>query len=244
MNGCLGVPESGGDADPGVDAASRAIREVSFAAVGAGHEIDNRETQAGSAATAGLIGTAEAVERPWHELVGHTDALVGHVQLYAAVLAHSREGDRAGAMDERVLDEVVQRLLEARLVAVHDGPARVGDSKWASGSTGERVEPESDAFEQRVRVDGFSPQRQKALVVAGDEQQILGEPSQAVRFLRRRAQGVFEFQLRARPTKGELELRLEQRERRAQFVARIVDEAALVLDCGLEAREHFIQRFR
>ena len=147
-------------------------------------------------------------------------------------------------MDECVLDEVVQRLFEPRLVAVHDGPAGVGDSKWASGSTGERVEPESDAFEQRVRVDGFSPQWQKALVVAGDEQQILGEPSQAVRFLRRRAQGAFELLLRARAAKGELELRLEQRERRAQFVARVVDEAALVLDCGLEAREHFVQRLR
>ena len=47
--------------------------------------------------------------------------------------------------------------------------------------------------------------------------------------------------MRARPAQRDLELGAEERERGPQFVARVRDEAALVLDGGFEAVEHVVQ---
>ena len=48
--------------------------------------------------------------------------------------------------------------------------------------------------------------------------------------------------MRARPAQRELELGPERRERRAQLVARVGDEAALSREPLLEAVEHVVQR--
>jgi hypothetical protein len=153
---------------------------VRFAAVGAGDEVDNRKAEAGPTGTASLIGTTEAVERARQELRRHACALVGHVQLYPAVLAHGRERHGTRAVGERVFDEVVERLLQPRWVAIEHEAGRVRDPERAPGLSCSGVEMGGAVLEQRVDVERLPAERDAALIEAGEEQQILREPAQAV----------------------------------------------------------------
>ena len=144
-------------------------------------------------------------------------------------------------MDERVLDQVAERLLDALGVRVEadvavlhlDPPTEL---RCATG------EPIGDGREhvpggQRLGVD-----REPALVGAGDEEEVRGERAQAVGLLRRRSQRVLELGAGPRMAERQLELGLEQRERRPQLVAGVGDEPPLVLEGGFEAGEHVVER--
>jgi len=69
-------------------------------------------------------------------------------------------------------------------------------------------------------------------------------PDEPVGVFRRRAQGLLELIARSGMTQSELELRLQEREGCSQLMACVVDEPPLVLERGLEAGEHVVQRFR
>ena len=85
-------------------------------------------------------------------------------------------------------------------------------------------------------------QLERALVGAGDQEQIGRERREPVGLLGGRAQRILELGVRARMAQRELELRAQQRERSPELVARLGDEAALVLEGGLEPVEHLVQR--
>jgi hypothetical protein len=70
----------------------------------AGHdELDDRETEAGAAAAARLVGAAEAVEGARQECGRQARSLVRDVQLDEIAPAERRELDRPCAVAERVL---------------------------------------------------------------------------------------------------------------------------------------------
>ena len=104
--------------------------------------------------------------------------------------------------------------------------------------------PGGDGGEHLGGPHALAAHRQPSLVGAGDQEQVLGEPRQPLRLLGGGAQCLLELRGRARAAQGELELGAQQRERRAQLVARVGEEAPLVLERGVQASEHVVQRRR
>ena len=139
-------------------------------------------------------------------------------------------------MPERVVDEVPERLLEAQLIAGEAADDRMHHPEPATGLGAATLEPPRDRrwrlnLERRL-VEGKPP-----LVARGEDEEILGEPHQAVGLLRRGVQRRLELLGRPRPPERELELRSEQRERGAELVTRIGDEPALATKPRIESRE-------
>ena len=103
-------------------------------------------------------------------------------------------------------------------------------------------EPAADAVEGLRQVQASQPQRQLAALGLGDRQQVLGELGEPVGLLGGRGQR--RPQLLGRAALGERQLQLgpQDRQRRAQLVAGVGDEGALVLQRLAEALEHLVQR--
>src|SRR5581483_12139030 len=76
-------------------------------------QLDDREAEPGAAVRPGLVAAAEAVERARQERLREPGSLVGHVQLDEVAALARRQRHRAAAVQERILDEVAERLLEA-----------------------------------------------------------------------------------------------------------------------------------
>ncbi len=204
-------------------------------------QVDDREAEPGAALAAGLVGAAEALERPLEEAGRKARAVVADVQLDAPVRRARPEPDRALAVAERVLDQVVERLLEPQPVAGEDDRAAV-DLEAAAGLVGAHGEAAGDRLEQRARLDLLPPELQLALLPPREQQQVLGDPGEPVGLDRGGAERLLELGDRPLPPQRQVELRPQQRERRPQLVARVGDEAALVLDGGLDPRQHLVQR--
>ena len=80
-----------------------------------------------------------------------------------------------------------------------------------------------------------------ALIGVGDQQQILGERGQALRFLGCGAERRLEFGPASRTPQRQLELGPQQRERGPELVARVGDETPFVLDRRLQPAQHRVQ---
>jgi hypothetical protein len=165
------------------------------------------------------------------------------MQLDAGAGGNGAELDISLAVCERVVDEVSECLLDPERIDVEAQLARLGP-KLASERASARGEARRDVREELVDIDFLAADRQRPLVGARDQEQVLGEPNETVRLLRRGAERVLELLSRAGAPERELELRLQQSERRAQLVARIRHEPPLVLDRGVEPREHAVERDR
>ena len=76
----------------------------------------------------------------------------------------------------------------------------------------------------------------------GEEQEVVGQLREPVGFLAGRAQRSFELALGAGGIERELDLGAEERERRAQLVARVGDEAPLAFERDFDPGEQLVQR--
>ena len=77
---------------------------------------DDREPEPAAPLTPRVVGAAEPVERALEKAIRKTGSGIGNVQLHDVVPLHGEEIDRAGAVIERVLDEVRERLPDSRRV--------------------------------------------------------------------------------------------------------------------------------
>src|SRR5690349_15134579 len=107
---------------------------------------------------------------------------------------------------------------------------------------GAAPEPLGDAVEQLVNVERLRTERKLAYVEAGEQEQVVGELREPVCFLADRAECGLELFGAAGKVESELDLGADKRERGAQLVARVGDEAALALHRALEPGEHLVQR--
>ena len=174
---------------------------------------------------------------------GKPSPLVPDVQLDEAVPLHRRELDRpppcASALSTRFTSACPTRSGSA------SSRRPVGSTRSSRPSDAARVAKRVAASSSRSAAgDRLSADRQRPLVGPGDQEQVVGEPREPLRLLGGRAERALELLARARPAQREVELRAQQRERRPQLVARVGDEAALVLEGRVEAREHLVQRRR
>ena len=204
--------------------------------------VDDREPEAGSASRPRDVRAAEAIERVREEVGGKARPLVAHPQHDHPRDVHRLEPDRAGAVTERVVDEVPERLLEAQPVADEDAILRCVDLERAARFGGSGVEPPGHGIEHLADDVALTRERKPPVLGAREHQQVLGESHEPLDLLPRRPERRLQLLARAWPARSELELGLEQRERRAQLVARVGDEAALARDALLEPSDHLVQR--
>ena len=87
-------------------------------------------------------------------------------------------------MDERVVDEIPERLLEAQRVAVDAHRIQPAlDADLASGERGAIREPVSHRAQELVQVDPLGSQGNGPLVGPGDQQQVFGQAREPLRLL-------------------------------------------------------------
>src|SRR3954469_675753 len=120
------VPERR-QAQPDVRAAIGPVGGVRRAAVGAGYGLDDREPEPAAARAARRVGAAETLEGMRQVWGRKTIAAIDDVQLPPPAGAPCRQLDRRPAVAHRVVDEVVQRLTDARRVGI-DLQHRIGVS--------------------------------------------------------------------------------------------------------------------
>ena len=152
------------------------------------------------------------------------------MDLHAAVSPLRPHAYGPTAVSERVLDEVAERLLESHPVRLHRARRAVGENQRAPLALRAPAQAVAQGVEDVRDRHRFELQRQLPLVRAGDDQKGLRELRETVRFLNRGGDGRAELLARAAVPEGQLELGLVGRERRSQFVARVVHECALALE--------------
>jgi hypothetical protein len=161
--------------DPHVGAARGAIGQTHCAAVSARDELDDRESQARAAAAARLVGTAEAVEGAGPEVVRNAGAPVSDVKLDQPVPFLGRELDGAFAVREGVVYEVRERLPDAKRIGF-DLKSRFLHAKLSAEVLRATGEAGGSVGEQIAGRDDLEPNRERALVGSGDEEEVFGEP--------------------------------------------------------------------
>ena len=189
-------------------------------AVGTRHRVDESQPESRSAAGAGLVAASEAVERVREKCGRKAVPLVGDAQLHPAVSPLGLEPDRSTAMTLGVVDEVPERLFEPEAIADDRLTVRCCNVDL-------RSEASRHGLEEIVNRNRLSPKGKAPLVGPGEHQQVLGEPARAGRFppLRPSRRAASKLLRRARVAQRELELSAQQRQRRAQLVTRVGDEA-------------------
>ena len=145
-------------------------------------------------------------------------------------------------MLERVVDEVPERLLDPQPIDPRHGRFVRLDHQRAAFELGPRAEAVANLLHDVHQVGRLGAQRERALLGAREDEQVVGDPRQPIRLLGRGADGVLELLRRSRTAQRQLELGAKRGERSPQLVARVGDEAALALEPVLEPREHLVQR--
>src|SRR5206468_12388364 len=104
--------------DPDVSTAVQLIGCVRGTVVAGCDRGDDRESEPGAFAGTSVVGAGEASERVRQEARFEPAALIADMELYLPAVGDRREGDVAGAVAQRILDEVAQRLFESRRIGV------------------------------------------------------------------------------------------------------------------------------
>jgi hypothetical protein len=152
--------------------------------VGACDELDDREAESRASAASGLVGAAEAVEGSLAERLREALALVTDVELDESGALVGGELDRAGAVGEGVVDKVDERLADTDRIGL-GAYVRLFDVELPSQRTRTGRKPLGRVGEQVADREDLAPDRERALVGPGDEKEIVGEPGQSLRLLRR-----------------------------------------------------------
>src|SRR5207342_3381838 len=86
------------------------VRGARGATVRACDRVDDREAEPGPSSTAGIVRSAEALERTRKESPLETCAFVGDVELHVAVPCLRADSNGSSAVPESVVHEVSERL--------------------------------------------------------------------------------------------------------------------------------------
>jgi hypothetical protein len=149
------------------------------------------------------------------------------VELEEAVTLTGFEPHGPGSVPQGVLDEVPKRLLEPPPVGEHLEARGNNDLDLALRIGRAPAEPCRNRVEQLSHGNVRSAQRQRSGVDAREQEQIVGELRKPVGLLPRRAKRRDELGRRRMVGKRELDLRLHQRERRAELVACVGHQRSL-----------------
>jgi hypothetical protein len=146
------------------------------------------------------------------------------------------------SVPQGVVEQVAECLLQTSLVRLDAETFGNLDLDRPVGRPRTLREALRDAREQILRRDSSGAERELTPVRTRKYEEILGEPHETIRLGSRGVERVLELELRAWASERQLELGLEQRQRRPQFMACVCDESPLALERGLEPLEHLVQR--
>ena len=135
-----------------------------------------------------------------------------------------------------------QRLAQAVAIGVGDQRRPVLDHERPAGLGRRGGERGGHRLHDGVNGEWLGPDRQRILVEPSEGQQLLGERDETVGLLGGRAHHAPELLAIGGAGRGELELALEDGERRAQLMAGVGDEGALARAGTSQPREHLVQR--
>ena len=138
--------------------------------------------------------------------------------------------DRTRSVRQGVLDQVSQRLLDARAVREYHSSFARGNRDLPPGRGRPRRESIGSLLEQSLDLDRPGTDGEAALIGIRNQQQILGQRGQPLCLLSRRPERCLELRSAPRTPQRQLELRSQQRERGPQLVARVRDKPPFVLD--------------
>ena len=155
-----------------------------------------------------------------------------------------RRSHLAGAVAERVLDEIVERLFEA---------VRVGSRSRRSSARRASARPDSARASRSASRPSRStaatsmrslPDRERAVLGTSEQQQVVGERDRrSVSTSAERSASCSSSGARGRRSASSSSVR-RSGNWRAQLVARVSDESPLVLERRLQPREHLVERHR
>src|SRR5260370_13693606 len=201
-----------------------------LAAVAVDEVFDNRKPQPGAAlfTRACFVHTVKSLEHPLERSRGNPRTVVGdkHFDL-AAIHAAATNGDGAAipAIFDRVIHEVAQNLLEPAGVGAQSYVGRLVQQLGVLGSR-PGLEVGKHAFYQRMEGDGLQVEYYAAGFEGGNRQQVFDEQAQSLGVA---GDGLEEFDGDFRIVAGAvqegLDIALDERERRAQFMAYVSHES-------------------
>lgn len=145
------------------------------AAVSVGDRLDDRQAEAAAPVAAARTRPAEALEGPFSELLRQARPAIEDMKLDEAVMGARHKRDRSGAVAQRVVEHVAERLAEARPIGFE---AQVGlhvDFERAAGVFGSAGEAAGDLTDDLARRRALGTDRQLAAVGLGDRQQVFGD---------------------------------------------------------------------
>jgi hypothetical protein len=177
-----------------------------------------------------------------NDVLREARAVIADVQLDVVTGRAGAQLDLRATVAQGVVDEVAQRLLEAQAIGGEIDVDGREHAQLGAALARSPCEALADATEHIIDAYLRGADREPALVRTRDDEQVLGQLHQAIGLLHRRAQRVHELAGRAALPQCELQLRLEDRQRRAQLVAGVCDERPFPFERGLQAFEHPVQR--
>ena len=164
------------------------------------------------------------------------------MELDDPVVAARAQGHRAIPMAKGVLEQVSQRPLELQAIRLDLGARRNVDLDAPAGRPRLCRVPGGNRVRQIRDVDALAAGSQLRVIEARDQQQILCNADQPVGLDGGRLDRGVQLVRRSLPAKRQLELGLQQRERRAQLVTGVGDKATFVREGLLEAGQHLVER--
>src|SRR5688572_11995734 len=239
---CIPGIQASRECDPDGHAAFPAVRRARRAPVGLRDRPDDREAETGASRAPSRIRAAEALERVREERRRKPRTVVADRQHDATVRRFGGEANRAVTVAQSVVDEDVERLLDAPAIRTEHDVAGSRHPERPTTSCGSRGISARDGVQHRLRTMLGDAKRQLPVVGTRQDEKILREADEALDLLAGRQQGVLQLLRRAGPAGRELELGPQRRQRRAQLVARIRDETSLPLEAGVQPVEHPVQR--
>lgn len=186
-----------------------------------GDGIDDGKAEAAPTPPASLVRPGEALERVREEAIRKAGPFIGHTEPPSPVPVASGQADRAGSVTQRGVDHVPERLCDTHRVRGQHQPRSTRHLELAAGVRHASGVTLLDSSQPLGGVDRGQAHRQPSVVGAGDDQQLLGEQGQTIGLGGRGAQGVIELSPTTARPQRQLELGLEDRQRRSQLVARV-----------------------
>ena len=225
-------------AQPGVRArAGGAVADARLAPVGGGDQVDDRRARGRCRLRSGRCARLKRSKACGRNAAGKPGAFVEHVKLTTPSCALIRSVIGPDAVAQGVVDQVRERLLDARHVGGDSGSAARLDRELPAALA--RADPE--AAWRRLRAGRGRPRVGVEIdspgVAARHEQKVLGQLSQAVGLLAGDPKGRAQRLGRVVGTQGHLDLGLEDRKRSAQLVAGVRDEGPLAVARPLQPLE-------
>ena len=175
------------------------------------------------------------------ESVGETEPLVGDVQL-DPVAFRSERSVTAPAPWTRAFSTRFPSACSTRCGSASNGTSPSSTSIRRPSSSARAEKRSATTARSSLEPSGSGSIGRPPCSDAREQEQIGGERAQTVRLLGGRAERIFELGARPGMAERQLELGLQQRERRPQLMARVGNEPPLVLECGLQPLQHVVQR--